>query len=113
MRHRLAARSTLGPRGRGPASLGIVRLRLPGETTKHVFSGVLGDDTTLTDEPAPPVTAEDFAALSKRTEEILRKIDEDAKNRKIALIIGGASALFAAVKLGLIAFPILRAKRTA
>jgi hypothetical protein len=114
-----AIRSSLGPRGR--TALGA-RLILPGELAKHgavggrrhVFSGPLGDDTTLSpSDPVPPPSAEDFAVLNKRTDEILKRLDEDAKARKYALMIGAASALFAAVKLGLIAFPILRSKRTA
>lgn len=82
---------SLGPRGRNVLS-----------------KRTLGDDTTLTDKP--PDFAAMFAELSKQQAKIQAQLDEDAKNRRIALVIAGASALFAAVKLGIIAFPHLRSR---
>lgn len=63
------------------------------------FDGGLGDEPVF-----------DMAQLDKRTKLILDRLEEDAKNRRFALMIAGASALFAAVKLGIIAFPALRAR---
>ena len=96
-----AVRSTLGPRGRN-----IVR--------RNIFSGVLGDDSTLTDTPVPDFAQifTSIAHLSDQQKAIQSRLDEDAKNRKIALAIGAASALFAAVKLGIIAFHTSKASRS-
>jgi hypothetical protein len=85
------------------------RRRLLGTLAGRPFAGALGEDTTLT--PTAPVQAPDvLTVLDDRTKEILRRLDEDAKNRRFALIIAGASALFAALKLGIIAFPALRSR---
>jgi hypothetical protein len=82
----------------------------------RLFAGALGEDTTLT---APAPTIPDFATLmtsiaklSEQQSTIQRRLEEDARNRRIALYIGAASALFAAVKLGIIAFPHLKARVT-
>ena len=69
------------------------------------FRGGLGED-------APAAPAADLAKLDERTRLILQRLDEDAKNRRFALAIGAASALFAAVKLGILAFPHLKARVT-
>ena len=74
-----------------------------------LYHRTIGDDTTLT-PTAPVVDAQYLEALNKRTQEIMKRLDDDAKARKYALMIGAASALFAAVKLGLIAFPAIRAR---
>ena len=96
------ARITLGPRGRNAYVM-----------TRRT----IGDDTTLTEtlsQPTPPaVDSSILEALNKRTEEIIKRMDEDERHRKYALIIGGISALFAAVKLGFVAFPIIRSRRSA
>ena len=82
----------------------------------RLFAGALGEDTTLS--PAAS-SIPDFASLmtsisklSSQQAEINRRLEEDAKNRRIALAIAAASALFAAVKLGIIAFPHLKARVT-
>jgi hypothetical protein len=75
----------------------------------RLFAGALGEDNTLTAAP-PVVTPDAIEVLNKRTLDILKRLDDDAKARKYALMIGAASALFAAVKLGLIAFPAIRAR---
>ena len=82
----------------------------------RLFAGSLGEDTTLT-APAPAIP--DFTSLmtsitklSSQQADITRRLEEDARNRRIALYIGAASALFAAVKLGIIAFPHLKARVT-
>lgn len=72
------------------------------------FAGGLGEETPAS--AAEVKATADLAVLDERTKEIIRRLEEDAKNRKYALIIGAASALFAAVKLGLVAFQPLRAR---
>lgn len=102
-------------RGRSPRmgaqmrrSMGAVHVTL-GPKGRNVLSGAtIGDDTTLTETP-PDFTAM-FTQIVKQQEKIQAQLDEDAKNRRIALVIAGASALFAAVKLGIIAFPHLRSR---
>ena len=49
--------------------------------------------------------------LARRTSEIIRLQHEDAARRRWTLIIAGASALFAAVKLGVIVLPHIRRHR--
>jgi hypothetical protein len=51
-----------------------------------------------------------LAAIDQRTKVMSKQLEDDARARKFALMIAGASALFAAVKLGIIAFPALRAR---
>lgn len=70
------------------------------------FAGGLGADAPAS--AAEVAATVDLAVLDERTKTIIRKLEEDAKARKYALMIGAASALFAAVKLGLIAFQPLR-----
>jgi hypothetical protein len=79
----------------------------------RLFAGALGEDTTLT--ATPPIAVDYAPALAKidaQTQNIVKLIDEQNKARKLALIIAGASALFAAVKLGVIAFPHIKARVT-
>jgi hypothetical protein len=68
------------------------------------FRGGLGEDVT----PAAPVF--DLAELNARTAAIVKKLEEQDKARKWALMIGGASALFAAVKLGLVTFGHIKSR---
>jgi hypothetical protein len=44
-------------------------------------------------------------------EEILRRQKEEASKRRLALIIGGAGALFAAIRLGVIFAPKVKRRR--
>lgn len=75
-----------------------------------VRNGVFGD-RELGTLGADSVVPQDLAAkLDERTTMILRRLDEDARNRRFALMIAGASALFAALKLGIIALPHLRSR---
>lgn len=80
-------RTTLGPRGRG---MGLA----------------FGDDITS------PGIVDPLTEIRATTKEILERQKKEAADRRIALIIGGASALFAAAKLGILAIPLIRAKRT-
>jgi hypothetical protein len=124
-------RTTLGPRGRGPTTLSGVSSQPPGRrvstralvqmagvssqppgrrvrlpvASKFGIQGTLGDTQTVVD---PTIAAADLATLKVRTDAILARLDEDARTRKVALVIAGVSALFAAVKLGFIAIPALR-----
>jgi hypothetical protein len=50
--------------------------------------------------------------LSDQQAGIQKRLDDDARNRRIALYIGAASALFAALKLGIIAFPHIKSRVT-
>jgi hypothetical protein len=75
--------------------------------SRGLFSGVLGDEATL---PSPE--SAELAKLREQTEMILKKLEDDARKRQFALAIAAASALFAAVKLGIIAFhPAVRRTR--
>lgn len=76
------------------------------------FRGGLGDAAASpATAAAPPATdSEILTAIDLRTKAIFKQLEEDAKSRKFALMIAGASALFAAVKLGIIAFPAIRAR---
>lgn len=81
----------------------------------RLFAGALGEDTTLTAAPAAPDFASLMTSIAKIGNQqavIQQRLDEDARNRRIALYIGAASALFAAVKLGIIAFPHIRSRVT-
>lgn len=84
------------------------------------FRGGLGED-----QPSAQPVALDTGVVSElqahfgigrqideRTAIILKKLEEQERARKWTLIIGGASALFAAVKLGLVAFPAIRSRVT-
>lgn len=79
----------------------------------RLFAGALGEDTTLTS--TPPDLASLMSSIDKLAAQqsaMSKQLEEDARNRRIALYIGAASALFAAVKLGIIAFPHLKARVT-
>jgi hypothetical protein len=58
----------------------------------------------------PAVDSTILQAVSDRTSAILKKIEDQEQYRKWTLIIGGASALFAAVKLGIITFGAIKLK---
>lgn len=79
-----------------------------------LFRGGIGDDAaTPPPEPVPAaVDSSVLDAVNARADQIAKMIDDQDKNRKLALMIAGASALFAAVKLGLIAFPHIKARVT-
>ena len=72
------------------------------------FAGSLGEAAPAS--PAEVAATVDLTEVNERTKQILAKIEEDARNRRVALMIAGASAIFAAVKLGLIAFPAIRSR---
>jgi len=78
-----------------------------GVFSRGPFVGGLGEDVPAA--PSAPSSV-DLAKLDERTTLILKRLEEDAKNRRIALMIAGVSALFAAVKLGVIAFPHIRSR---
>lgn len=60
------------------------------------------------DPAAPETDSAVIARIDQRTAAIAQQQVDDAQNRKISLIIGGAAALFAAIKLGIIAVPHIR-----
>lgn len=91
-----AVRVTLGPKGRNVAVPVARRAYFP-----------MGDDITQPDITTPTLT-DPLAEILANTRETLTRVKADQENRKWALMIAGASALFAAVKLGLVAFPVLR-----
>lgn len=64
-----------------------------------------GDDITN------PGIVDPLTEIRANTQEILARQKKEADDRRIALIIGGVSALFAAAKLGILAIPLIRAKR--
>ena len=72
------------------------------------FAGSLGEAAPAS--PAEVAATVDLTEVNDRTKKILAALEEDARNRRMALWIAGASALFAAVKLGVIAFPIIRSR---
>jgi len=76
-----------------------------------IFQGGLGDTAPVPPAQVPPaLDSKILSTLDKRTSDILRSIEEQNKARKIALMIAAASAVFAAVKLGIIALPHIRAR---
>lgn len=64
----------------------------------------MGDDITT------PTVVDPTTEIVTNTRKILEIQKQEAANRKFALIIAGASALFAAAKLGLVAIPLIRKK---
>lgn len=64
----------------------------------------MGDDITT------PTVTDPLVEIRANTAEILRRVKEEQEARKIALIIAGASALFAAAKLGFIAIPLIKSR---
>ena len=77
-----------------------------GVFSRGPFRGALGED------PAPATDATVLRAISDRTTTIIKKLDDQERTRNWALIIGGTSAVFAAVKLGLITWHIKRSGRS-
>ena len=69
-----------------------------------IFRGGIGDDAATPPPAVVPqaVDSQVLRALDERTALILRRIEEQNEARKWALMIGGVSALFAFVKLGII-----------
>lgn len=66
------------------------------------FHGGLGDITPTTTTEQPAVNLELGRKLDERTALIVAKLEEQEQARKWTLLIGGASALFAAIKLGIV-----------
>ena len=64
----------------------------------------LGDDIT-TPTVEDPAT---LAVIGKRTEQLLKLQEAEAKRRKIAMIVTAAGAVFAFARLGIIAFPHIK-----
>lgn len=108
-----APRAMRGPRvSRRIGVGGIGEQGIAHTLSGRIFAGALGEDTTLTE--APPTQQTDYMPiLSKvdaQTQKITALIEDQNKNRRISLMIAGVSALFAAVKLGIIAFPHIKAR---
>lgn len=64
----------------------------------------MGDDITT------PTVVDPITEIRSMTAEILKRQKEEENARKIAMMIAGASALFAAAKLGIIAIPLIRSR---
>lgn len=79
---------------------------LSGVTSQPLVRGGIFRGDSLGDMSDPTLVD----AVNQRADQIVQLIDEQNKSRKLALIIAGASALFAAVKLGLVAFPHIKAR---
>ncbi len=94
-------------RARALSTLGLAKIRSRG-TYNGIFRGGIGDDAA-TPAPAPVPAAVDSTVL-ERLVVIQKAIEEQNRARKYALMIAGASALFAAVKLGIIAFPHIKSR---
>jgi len=89
----------------------LMQRKLEHTLSGGIFQGGLGDTAPVAPAPVPPaVDATILTTLDKRTTAILKSLDEQNKARRLALMIAAASALFAAVKLGLIAVPHIRSK---
>jgi len=69
-----------------------------------IFRGGIGDDAATPPAAVVPQAVDStiMGILDERTKLILKRIEEQNEARKWALIIGGASALFAAMKLGIV-----------
>ena len=77
-----------------------------------IFRGGIGDDAA-TPAPDPVPMATDSTILQQlddRTKSIVSMIEEQNRNRKFTLMIAAASAFFAAVMFGVIAFPHIRSR---
>ena len=96
-------RAQLRPLG-SVTSQPIPRVALGSVTSQPLVRGVLAGSSLGDTDPAT------LDAINQRADQIVALIDEQNKSRKLALIIAGASALFAAVKLGLVAFPHIKAR---
>lgn len=79
-----------------------------GVFSRGPFRGGLGEDTPAA--PSAVASMVDLTELKSRTDAIIKKLEEQDKARKWALMIGGASALFAAVKLGIVTFGAIRSR---
>jgi hypothetical protein len=73
---------------------------------RNSLRGGLGEDAPAS--VAVPVT--ELTELRSRTDRIIEKLEEQNRARKWTLMIGGASALFAAVKLGLVTFGAIKSR---
>jgi hypothetical protein len=62
----------------------------------------------LGEDPAPPATLE---LIAKHTAEIIRRQEEEESRRKWTLLFTIGGALFAGVRLGVIAIPHLRRRK--
>lgn len=51
-------------------------------------------------------------AMRAQVDEVLERQKEEERNRKLALIVGGLGALFAAARLGVVAIPLIRRRRS-
>lgn len=88
--------------------------------TRGPFAGTLGDGLAeaalapvmsamqATVDPALAALQSRTELLAQRTEVIIKSIQRQERHRKLAVYIGIASAVFAAVKLGIVSFPSLR-----
>lgn len=52
-----------------------------------------------------------LAVIQQQTAEILARQKRESRNRRIAIGISAAAALFAAARLGIIAMPVIKARR--
>lgn len=79
---------------------------------RGLFRGGIGDDAaTPAQAPVPDaVDSRILTVFEERTSEIIRRLEDQDRARKWALMIAGASALFAAVKMGIVAFPHIRSR---
>jgi hypothetical protein len=66
------------------------------------FNGGLGEDTP------PPSDFVTLTSISDQNKQILKKIDAQDRARKMATFFGVAGAVFAAFRLGILAFPTVR-----
>lgn len=57
------------------------------------------------------VTDEQFSQLVERQEEMLALQKEQERKRRFALALGAAGALLAAARLGIVAVPLIKARR--
>ena len=66
----------------------------------------MGDDAP----PAPPAEGDSdiIRRIDQRTQKILDQQADEARSRRLAVYVGVAGALFAAVKMGIIAMPHFR-----
>lgn len=62
------------------------------------------------DDIEKPTVADPIDEIRATTLEILKRQKAESESRKIGWIIAGASALFAAAKLGLVAIPLIRSR---
>ena len=75
----------------------------------YVNVRALGDDKPV----VPVVAADPIVRIEAATAEILERQRRDADARKLTTLVAIASALFAAVRLGIIAVPAIRRRRAA